>query len=93
MVSRMDMFLPTKLRAIRAEQELSLEGAAGKIGISQVMLADFERGISHPRPHLLDRIADAYGCSYEDLWSALMSDIASVLEKVPNFGGGGDGGA
>jgi transcriptional regulator with XRE-family HTH domain len=63
----MQRSLPEKLRILRAERGLTLEGAALETGVTRETLGLLERGKRHPHTPTLTKIARGYGVPVEDL--------------------------
>jgi transcriptional regulator with XRE-family HTH domain len=59
--------LPSKLRVLRAQQGLTLIGAAKQIGIGRDTLSAIERGHQHPTFPTVKLLAEGYGVPVEDL--------------------------
>lgn len=59
------------LRQLRLMQALSQEEAAEAIGASRVSISLWESGKKTPRLFYIRKMADAYKCSIEDIFSAL----------------------
>lgn len=59
--------LGASIRALRTEQELTLEALAEKSGVSRAMLSDIERGAKSPTVRVLAGIASALECPISKL--------------------------
>jgi transcriptional regulator with XRE-family HTH domain len=55
--------LGSRLRKARERANLMQKDAAHKVGISNVTLSQYEKGIRNPDPHLLAKLADLYDVS------------------------------
>ena len=67
--------IATKVRALRAAAELSLDAAAARIGCTKSHLWEFEQGRSrNPTLKMLRGLADGYGISLAQL---IDNDIAT----------------
>lgn len=60
--------LAARVRELRAGAGLSLEGLAGRCGVSRSMLSQIERGESSPTAVVLDRIASGLGVPLASLF-------------------------
>lgn len=56
------------LKAARVNAGLTQKQAAQKLGIAQTTLHNYESGKSMPNIAMLQRIEDAYGVEYKDLF-------------------------
>src|SRR5690348_18433442 len=65
-----------KLVQARVQQHWSQEQAAADIGVDRKTYNRWERGLSFPRPVLLDAACKAYGMSAEDLGFDAASEYA-----------------
>lgn len=61
------MSVGDNIRRIREEQRLTQIYVAEKVGISQAMLCQIERGTKNPSLQIGKEIADVLGCSIEKL--------------------------
>jgi transcriptional regulator with XRE-family HTH domain len=59
--------LPERLTVARRIAGLSQSAAAARSGVSRPTLVRYESGTSVPRLDKLQLLADAYGCSLDDL--------------------------
>lgn len=55
------------LRNARIRRGLTLEQAALRVGVRAELLMEWEEGVSEPLGFQLRRIAEAYGCSPDEL--------------------------
>lgn len=55
------------LKELRKRKNLSQKKVAEDMGISQNALCQYEKGIRNPRPELLVRFADYFGCTIDEL--------------------------
>ncbi|MER7278337.1 helix-turn-helix transcriptional regulator [Dactylosporangium sp. NPDC000244] len=53
--------LRTRLRELRTQHNLSLEGAARKSGLAAVVIGSYERGDRRPTPDALRKLLRVYG--------------------------------
>lgn len=67
----LDRRLATRLAALRAQAQWSLDELAGRTGISRATLSRLERAESSPSASLLNRLCAAYGLSM----SRLLADV------------------
>lgn len=58
---------PRRLKRRRVIARLGLREAAGKAGISASFLSYLENGQKSASPDTLGKLADAFGCTIEDL--------------------------
>ena len=56
-----------KLRRLREAQDLNITEFAEKIGASHTMVSLMERGLKQPGISLLQRMADYFGCTTDEL--------------------------
>ena len=61
--------LAQRLRALRTERALTLEGLAERSGVSRSMISLIERGESSPTAAILDRLATGLGLSLAALFA------------------------
>jgi transcriptional regulator with XRE-family HTH domain len=66
--SNVNARIATCVRALRAQQSLSLEALAARCGVSRSMLSLIERGESSPTASVLDRLAVGLGVSLAALF-------------------------
>lgn len=64
----------------RKKAGLSQAAAAEKIGVSSAAVCQWETGATSPRLNMLPKIAEAYGCTLEDLLSDL-ENLGSVRKE------------
>jgi len=62
--------IAARVRDLRAAQGLSLDGLAGKSGVSRSMISVIERGESSPTAIVLDKLAAALGVTLPSLFDA-----------------------
>lgn len=55
------------LRTKRLEKGLRQKDAADIIGIKQQRLSHYEHGIRQPKPFMLKKLAELYGCTIDEL--------------------------
>ena len=60
--------LAAKLRGKRAEADLNQTQAAERAGVSTVTIVRYENGDTVPDAGVLFKLAEAYGCSPNDLF-------------------------
>lgn len=56
------------LKTLRKEKRLTQEELAKKLGISRLMVNQYERGISKPGRQTLVKMAEFFNCSLDYLW-------------------------
>lgn len=61
------MSVSENVKRIRVAKEMSQEELAAKVGITQSMLCQIERGTKNPSLQVGKEIAAALGCAIEDL--------------------------
>ncbi|AWK85318.1 helix-turn-helix domain-containing protein [Azospirillum thermophilum] len=79
--SDIDARLAARLRALRAEQGLTLDGLAERAGVSRSMISLVERGRSSPTAAVLDRLAAGLGVSVASLFDGIGAEQASPLSR------------
>lgn len=57
----------SKLRSLRERDELSTYELASKVGVSQSAITHFEQGFKQPSAATLQRIAEYFGTTMDDL--------------------------
>lgn len=55
------------LKAARINVGLSQKAVAGKLGVSEKTVGNWENGISSPKVSKIDNLCALYGVSYDDL--------------------------
>ena len=73
--------LATRLRGLRAERGLTLDGLAERSGVSRSMISLVERGGSSPTASLLDRLAAGLGVTLASLFAEGPKDDASPVAR------------
>lgn len=58
------------IRSIRKKQNLSQKELAERVHLSQTVLCRYELGVRTPRLQVAKRIADALGCTVDELIEA-----------------------
>ena len=61
------MSVGENIRRIREEKNLTQVYVAERVGISQAMLCQIERGTKNPSLQIGKEIADTLGCSIDDI--------------------------
>jgi len=79
--SDIDARLAARLRALRAERGLTLDGLAGRAGVSRSMISLVERGESSPTATVLERLAAGLGVSLASLFADAETPDASPLAR------------
>jgi len=64
-----DLRLGARIRDLRAERGLTLDGLADAAGVSRAMLSRIERGESSPTAQLLNRVCDGLGTTLSALFA------------------------
>ncbi|PWC32275.1 XRE family transcriptional regulator [Azospirillum sp. TSO35-2] len=81
-----DRRLATRLRALRAERGLTLDGLAERSGVSRSMISLVERGESSPTATVLDRLAAGLGVTlaalFADAERANASPVARRADQI-----------
>ncbi|WP_434615985.1 helix-turn-helix domain-containing protein [Azospirillum sp. B2RO_4] len=78
-----DSRLATRLRALRAERGLTLDGLAERSGVSRSMISLVERGESSPTASVLDRLAAGLGVTLAALFAeAERADASPVARRA-----------
>jgi transcriptional regulator with XRE-family HTH domain len=73
-----DLRLGTRIRDLRTERGLTLDGLADAAGVSRAMLSRIERGESSPTAQLLNKVCDGLGTTL----SALFAEPAPVASPL-----------
>lgn len=76
-----DARLAARLRAMRADQGLTLDALAERAGVSRSMISLIERGQSSPTAAVLDRLAAGLGVSVASLFDGIGAEQASPLSR------------
>lgn len=79
--SDIDARLAARLRALRAERGLTLDGLAERSGVSRSMISLVERGESSPTANVLDRLAAGLGTTLASLLAEGERGDASPLAR------------
>ncbi|AZR16029.1 helix-turn-helix transcriptional regulator [Lactobacillus crispatus] len=58
----------TKLKILRVEKGMSQSDLAQALGTTQVTVSAWETGRSTPRPPMMQKIADYFGVSKDDIF-------------------------
>src|SRR5687768_5647283 len=77
--STLNTHLATRLRDLRAENGLTLDGLAERTGVSRSMISLIERGESSPTAMVLDKLAGGLGVTLASLFAEKGSAGASPL--------------
>ena len=80
-VSTLNLHLATRLRDLRAENGLTLEGLAERTGVSRSMISLIERGESSPTAAVFDKLAAGLGVTLASLFAEKDSQSASPLAR------------
>lgn len=80
-VSETDARLAARLRGLRAERGLTLDGLAGRAGVSRAMISLIERGESSPTATVLHRLATGLGTTLASLFAEEERAEASPLAR------------
>jgi transcriptional regulator with XRE-family HTH domain len=67
--SDLDRRIAARVRELRAERGLTLEGLAGAAGVSRAMLSRIERGESSPTAQLLGKVCGGLGVTLSSLFA------------------------
>jgi len=73
--------LAERLRALRLDRSLTLEGLAERAGVSRSMISVIERGASSPTAQVLDKLSVALGVTLASLFAAPARDEADPLRR------------
>ncbi len=75
--------LAARLRALRADRGLSLDGLAERAGVSRSMISLVERGESSPTAAVLDRLAAGLGVTIASLFAeSTRADASPVARRA-----------
>lgn len=78
-----DSRLATRLRALRADRGLTLDGLAERSGVSRSMISLVERGQSSPTASVLERLAAGLGVTLATLFAeAERADADPVVRRA-----------
>jgi transcriptional regulator with XRE-family HTH domain len=80
-VSDINGHLAARLRALRLEKGLTLDGLAERTGVSRSMISLIERSESSPTAVILDRLAAGLGVTLASLFAAQESPRASPVAR------------
>lgn len=58
----------TKLKVLRVEKGMSQSELADVLGTTQMTVSAWERGKATPRPPMMQKIADYFGVSKDDIF-------------------------
>ena len=78
--------LAARLRGLRAERGLTLDGLAERAGVSRSMISLIERGESSPTAAVLDRLAAGLGVTLASLFADEARADASPLSRRADQG-------
>lgn len=73
--------LAERLRGLRADRGLTLDGLAERTGVSRSMISLIERGESSPTAAVLDRLAGGLGVTLASLFAETSREDASPLAR------------
>jgi len=79
--SNINAHLAERLRSLRVERGLTLEGLAERTGVSRSMISLIERAESSPTAVILDRLAAGLGVTLASLFAERESGAASPLAR------------
>ena len=79
--SDINAHLAERLRSLRAEQGLTLDGLAERTGVSRSMISLIERAESSPTAAILDKLAAGLGVTLASLFAERENDAASPLAR------------
>ena len=74
------MTIGENIKRIRLEKKLKQTDLAKKMGVSQAMIAQYEKGSRHPKIDTLDRIANALGVPLHELFKTKSLDGSTVID-------------
>ena len=69
------------LKAQRLGEEWTQADLAERVGVSPVAISQFERGLGHPKPETLQKIADVFGLKIESFLRYIMQDLIGAYGK------------
>ncbi|WP_042690677.1 helix-turn-helix domain-containing protein [Azospirillum sp. B506] len=82
-----DSRLATRLRALRADRGLTMDGLAERSGVSRSMISLVERGESSPTASVLERLAAGLGVTLATLFAeAERKDASPVVRRADQIG-------
>lgn len=71
-----------RIRALRAERGLTLDGLAGRADVSRAMLSRIERGESSPTAQLLNRIAGGLGVTLSQFFAHAEAPARPLVRRA-----------
>jgi transcriptional regulator with XRE-family HTH domain len=74
--------IASRVRELRAERALSLDGLAAKCGVSRSMISLIERGESSPTAAVLEKLAAGLGVTLASLFDAPSNETESPMGPV-----------
>ncbi|PVE22251.1 DNA-binding protein [Microvirga sp. KLBC 81] len=80
-ISNINAHLAERLRGLRAERGLTLDGLAERTGVSRSMISLIERGESSPTAVVLDKLAAGLGVTLASLFAEKENAGASPLAR------------
>src|SRR5919106_4682132 len=86
-VTDIDQRIGTRIRELRSEKGLTLDGLAGRADVSRAMLSRIERGESSPTAQLMNKICSGLGITLSILFAetAAPSSPLSRREAQPSW--------
>ena len=76
-----NVHLAERLRSLRADRGLTLDGLAERTGVSRSMISLVERGESSPTAAVLDKLAAGLGVTLASLFADKPSSASSPLAR------------
>ncbi len=70
-----------KIKALRTGRNETIQDAAHVLGIPWSRLSELEKGVRIPVDGQIERMAQHYGVSAEELTELVKAELASLLEK------------
>lgn len=62
------------IKSLRIKRKMTQAELAEKIGVDQTAVSQWETGQTNPKAALLPRVAEALGCSLDDLFRKTTND-------------------
>lgn len=82
MTDDLDDELASTLRAVRAEQGLTVNALAERSGVSRAMIAKIERGAAQPTAALLGRLSAVLGLTLSELFARTEKEGRRLLRRA-----------
>jgi transcriptional regulator with XRE-family HTH domain len=81
-ISDIDDRIGARIRELRVEKSLTLDGLAGRADISRAMLSRIERGESSPTAQLLNKVCGGLGVTLSTLFAATETPASPLARRA-----------